>query len=152
MNRLFIALAIIFISSCSSPGNPEGRTIGSDTLPNGQKLMDKDRGLSIATVSKGNGLPATYQLIDRKTGSNLLGQNIEASNIQYLADTLFAVYYQDKNVGLYNATSGKHETFKLPDGVPRDIYIDLKHLDEKVLVIGYTRIGSDEGAMLKFDR
>ena len=121
----------------------------------------------LTTVDNGNGVPFTYQIFDKQTGKNILGNKIEAWNYQIYNDSLFFLYdnhsvnlighYIDRkhadSIFLYNATSGRRQGFKLPKEIPYDSYIDLKKITKNTLTISWVPIMTDDNEKLvKYSR
>ena len=121
----------------------------------------------IITVDNGNGVPETYQVFDKATGKNLLGDKVEAWNFKYLGDALFFLYdnhtvklignYIDRkhadSIFLYNIKSGKRQGFMLPKENPEDlIYYDIKNLTKQTLNLSRREHFSDEEQIIKYSR
>jgi hypothetical protein len=118
-------------------------------------------------IDNGNGVPETYQIFDKHTGNNILGDNVKGWNYQYFDDTLFMLYenhtvnlignYIDRkkadSIFLYNVESKNRKGYKLPKDIPYDIYFNLKKLTKNSLTISYIKIMSDEKEkLIKYNR
>jgi hypothetical protein len=130
--------------------------------------LEKDFDSFILTrIDNGNGVPFTYQIFDKQTGKNLLGDNVEACNYQTYNDSLFFLFdnnslnlignYIDRkqadSVFLYNATSGRRQGFKLPKEIPYDSYIDLKKITKNTLTISWAKIMTENSEkVVKYSR
>jgi hypothetical protein len=112
----------------------------------------------LTTVDNGNGVPPTYQIFDKRTGKNILGDKVEAWNYQMYKDSLFFLYdnhfinliadiidrKQADSIFLYNAISGRRQGFVLPKEIPYDSYIDLKKITKNSLTISWVKIMTDD--------
>lgn len=122
----------------------------------------------ITRIDNGNGVMETYQVFDKKTGRNLLGDKVEAWNFKYLDDTLYFLYdnhtislvdndYIDRkeadSIFLYNIKTGGRQGFKLPAKNPTDIiYYSIKKLTNNNLTISSTEHYSGEETLVKYSR
>ena len=121
----------------------------------------------LTTVDNGNGIPVTYQIFDKQTGKNILGDNFEALNYQTYYDSLFFLYdnhtvnlignyinrKEADSIFLYNATSGRRQGFKLPKEISYDSYIDLKRITKNELIISWVKIMTDNNErIVKYSR
>lgn len=121
----------------------------------------------LTTVDNGNGVPFTYQIFDKQTGKNILGDKAEAWNYIMFSDSLFFLYdnhtvnlignsIDRKNadsVFLYNATSKRRQGFQLPKEIPYDSYIDLKKVTKNTLTISWMQIMTDnDEKLVKYSR
>jgi hypothetical protein len=141
-------------------------SINTSTWSLGRLEKDFDN-FFITTVDNGNGVPETYQVFDKKTGNNLLADNIEAWNFKYLDDTIFFLYdnhyynivgnYIDRkkadSIFLYNLNSGKRQGFKLAQENPNDIiYYDIKDVTKNTLIISIREHYTEEEKFVKYRR
>jgi hypothetical protein len=122
----------------------------------------------ITRIDNGNGVMETYQVFDKKTGRNLLGDKVEAWNFKYLGDTLYFLYdnhtinlvdydYIDRkeadSIFLYNIKTGGRQGFKLPPKKSTDIiYYSIKNLTRNNLTISSTEHYSGEETLVKYSR
>lgn len=121
----------------------------------------------ITRIDNGNGVPETYQVFDKKTAKNLLGDNTEAWNFKFWGDTLFFLYdnhtvnlngnYIDRkeadSIFLFNVKSGNRQGFKLPKENPDDIiYYDIEDLSKHRLTISRRDHYTDEEKLVKYSR
>ena len=121
----------------------------------------------ITTVDNGNGVPSTYQIFDKRSGKNILGDNVYAWNYKYLGDTLFFLYdnhsvnhienyinrkYAD-SIFLFNSMTGRRQGFKLAEENPTDIiYYDIKSITNKSLTIIRREHYTEEERLVKYSR
>jgi hypothetical protein len=131
-------------------------------------IVEKDfDNFFITTVDNGNGVPQTYQVFDKRTGKNLLGDKVEAWGFQYLGNTLFFLYdnhsveltdhsinrQEADSIFLYNVKSGKRQGFALPKENPEDIiYYNIKNLTKHSLTISRQEHSADKENMVKYSR
>jgi hypothetical protein len=121
----------------------------------------------ITRIDNGNGVPGTFQVFEKKTGKNLLGDEVEAMNYQVYNDSLYFLYdnHTVKSIGnlidrkpadsifLYNVTSGRHEGFRLPVEMPHDSFIELKKITKNALTISWVQIMTkDAEKLVKYKR
>ncbi len=121
--------------------------------------LEKDyNSFFLTRVDNGNGTVATYQIFDKRTGKNILGDKVEAWNYKTYNDSLFFLYdnhtvnyigtYIDRkkadSIFLYNAVSGRRQRFKLPKEIPYDSYLDLKKITKNSLTISWVQIMTDD--------
>jgi hypothetical protein len=121
----------------------------------------------LTTVDNGNGVPFTYQIFDKRTGKNILGDKVEAWNYKKYGDSLFFLYdnhtvtiignhinrKKADSIFLYNATSGRQQRFKLPNEIPYDSYLDLKKITKNNLTISWVQMMTDDDEKLvKYSR
>lgn len=130
--------------------------------------LEKDfDNLILTTIDNGNGVPSTYQIFDKRTGNNILGDKIVAWNYRIFTDSLFLLFdnHSVKLIGdsierkpadsifLYNATSGRLQGFKLPKEIPFDSHIDLKQITKKTLTISWVKImTNDKETIINYSR
>jgi hypothetical protein len=131
-------------------------------------VLEKDfPAFFITAVDHGNNVPETYQVFEKSTAKNLLGNSKEAWNYKYLDDTLFFLYdnhtltitgnYAERkdadSIFLYNIKSGSREGFKLPEASPDDIiYYDIKRLTNHSLTISSRKEFTNEEKLVKYSR
>ncbi len=133
------------------------------TSTHGLGTLEKDFDTFIlTTVDNGNGVPFTYQVFDKHTGKNILGDEVSAWNYHKYNDSLFLLYdnHTVKYIGnhmerkkadsifLYNAASGRRQGFKLPKEIPYDSYLDLKKITKNNLTISWVQIMTDDDEKL----
>jgi hypothetical protein len=121
----------------------------------------------LTTVDNGNGVPFTYQIFDKRTGKNILGDKVEAWNYKYLGDTLFFLYdnhtvnlignYIDRkyadSIFLFNSKTGRRQGFRLAKENPNDIiYYDIKSITNKSLTIIRREHYTEEERYVKYSR
>lgn len=121
----------------------------------------------ITRIDNGNGVPVTYQVFDKSTTKNLLGDKVEAWNFKYLNDTLFFLYdnhsvklngnhnsrkYAD-SIFLYNLISGSRQGYKLAYENQSDIiYYDIKNLTKRNLIVSRRHHNSEVENLIKYRR
>ena len=122
----------------------------------------------ITRLDNGNGVAETYNVFDKRTGKNLLGNKVEAWGFKYLGDTLYFLYdnhtvdlidnyYIDRkeadSIFLYNIQNGSRQGFKLPHKKPTDIiYYNIKTLTKSSLTISSTEHYSGQENLTKYIR
>jgi hypothetical protein len=121
----------------------------------------------ITRIDNGNQVAETYQVFDKETGKNLLGDKVEAWNFKYIGDTLFFLYdnhsvnlignYIDRkeadSIFLYNIKSRRRQGFKLPPKKPTDIiYYDIRKITKNSLTISRTEYYSRKEKLAKYSR
>jgi hypothetical protein len=121
----------------------------------------------LTRIDNGNGEPSTFQIFDKQTGKNILGENVEACNYQTYNDSLFFLYdnhtvklagnYIDRkqadSIFLYNANSGRRQRFKLAKEIPYDSYIELKEITKNTLTISWVKIMTeDKEKLVEYNR
>jgi len=100
-------------------------------------------------IDNGNGCPFTYQIFDKKTGLNILGEKVEAMSFAYLQDTLFMLYdnwtdnHRQDSFTLFNACTNRKEAYKLPNNLPAYCDIQIDKLTKKNLAISFTTYVGD---------
>jgi len=120
----------------------------------------------ITTINNGNGVPETYQVFDKKTAENILGDKVEAWNYKYFDDVLYFLYdnhtvnlidnyhidrKEADSIFLYDMRSGRRQGFKLPNKHPTDIiYYDLKKITKTGLTISVTDQYSGKETLVKY--
>ena len=130
--------------------------------------LEKDFDTFILTrIDNGNGVPYTYQIFDKRTGKNILGDKVEAWNYKYLHDTLFFLYdnhtvnlignYIDRkyadSIFLFNSKTGRRQGFRLAKENPTDIiYYDIKSITKKSLTIIRREHYTEEERLVKYSR
>lgn len=131
-------------------------------------ILEKDfDSFFITRIDNGNGVPETYQLFDKRTGKNLLGDKVEAWNFRYLRDTLFFLYdnhtvnlignhidrKEADSIFLYNIKSGKQQGFKLPIENSTDIiYYELKNVTNHSLTVSRIEHYTEKEKLMKYSR
>jgi len=122
----------------------------------------------ISRIDNGNGVAETYQVFDKRTGKNLLGDEVEAWGFKYLGDALYFLYdnhtvnlidnyYIDRkeadSIFLYNIKNDVRQGFKLPSKKPTDvIYYNIKTLTKNSLTISITEHYSRQEKLMKYSR
>jgi hypothetical protein len=145
--------------------NKREKIVGAWSLGILEEDFDK---FFITRIDNGNGSAETYQVFDKKNGSNLLGDKVEAWNFKYFHDTLYFLYdnhtvnlidnyYIDRKVAdtifLYNAVTGRRQRFKLPPKKPSDIiYYGIKKITKNSLTISSTEQYSGNEELVKYSR
>ena len=88
----------------------------------------------LTRIDNGNSCPSSYQVFDKTSGLNILGDKIKAISYAYLQDTLFMLYdnsTRDKqldSITLINVLTKRREVYKLPPNLPHDIEIQIDTL------------------------
>ncbi len=121
----------------------------------------------ITRIDNGNGVPETYQVFDKITSKNLLGDKVEAWNFKPLGDTLFFLYDNHTvnlignnierkdadSIFLYNVKSGKRQGYKLPKENATDIiYYEIKSLTNRTLIVSRTNHYTEEEKLMRYNR
>lgn len=94
-------------------------------------------------IDNGNGCPSSYQVFDKRTGKNILGDKVEADSYKYLQDTLFMLYdtwddhKRTNTITLFNVTTKKKEFYELPDQLPDFCDIQIGKLSRKSLTLTF---------------
>ncbi|MEJ8817485.1 hypothetical protein [Lacibacter sp. H407] len=131
-------------------------------------VLEKDfDNFFITRIDNGNGVPETFQVFDKTTSKNLLGDKVEAWNFKYLGDTLFFLYdnhsvklignyinrkYAD-SIFLYNVKSGMRQGYKLPYENQSDIiYYDIKNLTKRNLIVSRRDHYTEVEKLVKYNR
>ncbi|GAB2843085.1 hypothetical protein GCM10027043_52750 [Ferruginibacter profundus] len=95
------------------------------------------------SIDNGNGCPSSYQIFDKRTGKNILGDKVEADSYAYLQDTLFMLYdswnqhKRTNNITLFNVRTKKKEFYELPDHLPDFCDIQIGKLSTKSLTVTF---------------
>jgi hypothetical protein len=104
--------------------------------------IEKDFTNSILTqIDNGNGCPSSYQLFDKQTGENILGEGLKANGYISYNDTLFMFYdnwsknKQADTLTLLNVKTKRREFFKLPNNLPEFCDIQIEKLSKKNLKV-----------------
>lgn len=145
--------------------NKREKIVGAWSLGTLEKDFDA---FFITRIDNGNGVAETYQVFDKKTGKNLLGDKAEAWNFEYLKDTLYFLYdnhtvnlidnyYIDRkeadSIFLYNIETAGRQGFKLPPKNPTDIiYYGIKKITKNSLIISRTEHYSGKEELVKYSR
>lgn len=104
----------------------------------------------LTRVDNGNGCPSSYQLFNKKDGSNLLAHYSYADSYTYFKDTLFllcnnwAKNQKYDSIILLNSISKRQESFKLPNDMPEFCGIQINQLTSKKLRISLSSYGGGE--------
>ena len=130
--------------------------------------LEKDyNSFFLTRVDNGNGTVSTYQVFDKRTGKNILGDKVEAWNYHTLNDSLFFLYdnhtvnlignhidrKEADSIFLYNTASGRRQGFNLAKENPNDIiYYDIKNLSKHSLTISRREHYTDEESLVKYSR
>ena len=94
-------------------------------------------------IDNGNGCPSSYQIFDKRTGKNILGDKVEADSYKYLQDTLFMLYdswnqhKRTNNITLFNVRTKKKEFYEFPDHLPDFCDIQINKLSPKSLTVTF---------------
>jgi hypothetical protein len=94
-------------------------------------------------IDNGNGCPSSYQIFDKGTGKNILGDKVEADSYTYLQDPLFMLYQnwnqheRTNTITLFNVRTKKKEFYKLPDHLPDFCDIQIGKLSTKNLTVTF---------------
>lgn len=112
--------------------------------------LEKDFANSVLTrIDNGNGCPSSYQLFDKQTGENILGDKINANGYIFLKDTLFMFYdnwnrnKQADTLTLFNLKTKRKEFFKLPNDVPEFCDIQIEKLSKGNLKVSFETFAGD---------
>lgn len=106
-------------------------------------------------IDNGNGCPSSYQIFDKRTGKNILGDKVEADSYKYLQDTLFMLYEtwddhkRTNTITLFNVTTKKKEFYKLPDNLPEFCDIQISKLSKKSLSLTFESYVGDTFELTK---
>ena len=116
----------------------------------GLGTLEKDFNTFFMTrIDNGNGCPSSYQIFDKKTGLNILGDQVEADSYSYLHDTLFMLYDSWNNhkrinkLTLFNVKTKRKEFYELPDNLPDFCDIQINKLSKKYLKVSFEAYGGD---------
>jgi hypothetical protein len=112
--------------------------------------LEKDFTYSVLTqVDNGNGCPSSYNLFNKKTGENILGEAINANGYIFLKDTLF-MFYDNWNrnkkadtLTLLNVKTKSREFYKLPNNLPEFCDIQIKKLSKTNLKVSFETFVGD---------
>jgi hypothetical protein len=99
----------------------------------------------------GNSCPYSYELIDKKSGTNILGKDIDFCSYTILRGRLFLLYYEleKNNLILFNVATKKREYFKLPNDLPEYLDMSIGKLTTKNLTISYNDFTADSSTKKK---
>lgn len=103
----------------------------------------------ITRIENGNGSPCSYQVFDKKTAKNILGDKMEADSYQILNDTLFVMYtpWENHKRGntaiLLNAKTMSREFYKLPDHLPEFCDIQIGKLSGERVTLAFESYAGD---------
>lgn len=95
-------------------------------------------------IDNGNSTPSSYQIFDKKTGHNILGDKFEAISYAYLQDTLFMLYdnwiknQTADSITLFNTITKRKESYKLPNDLPEPCDVQIEDLSQKNLKVSFT--------------
>src|SRR5688572_14492543 len=121
----------------------------------------------ITSIDNGNGVPQTYQVFDKKTAKNLLGDKVEAWEFKYSGDTLFFLYHnhiaeyshhsisrrEADSLFLYNVKSGKRQGFKLPEiNSDEIVYYEIEKLTNRSLILSRIEHYTYDKKSIKYQR
>lgn len=117
----------------------------------GLGTLEKDFDTFFMTrIDNGNGSPFSYQIFDKRTGKNILGDNVEADSYAYLGGTLFMLYgtwnehKHTNNITLFNIKTKTKEVYKLPNNLPEFCDIQIDKLSKKSLRLSFeTYVGDN---------
>ena len=111
----------------------------------GLGILEKDFGEYFLTmIDNGNGVRPTYQLFEKRTGKNRLGNNMEASDYRELGGTLFLLSIEphgpnDKSgIVLFNTKTSKKEFFSVPGQLPDLWQVEIVSLSRNKLTVEFT--------------
>jgi hypothetical protein len=103
----------------------------------------------LITLDNGNGCPTSYQIFDKATGNNILGDKIVANGYIFLKDTLFMFYdnwnknKQADTLTLFNVKTKNREFFKLPNNLPEFCDIQIEKLSKTKLKVTFETFVGD---------
>jgi hypothetical protein len=114
-------------------------------------ILEKDFDTFFMTqIDNGNGCPSSYQIFDKRTGKNILGDDVKAYSYAFLQDTLFMLYESwnkhkpTNNITLFNVKTKTKEIYKLPDNLPEFCDIQIAKLSRKNLKLSFeTYVGDN---------
>lgn len=145
--------------------NKREKIVGAKSLGTLEEDFDS---FFISRIDNGNGVAETYQVFDKRSGKNLLGEGVEAWGFKCLGDALYFLYdnhtvnlidnyYIDRkeadSIFLYNIKSDVRQGFKLPSKEPTGIiYYSIKALTGNSLTIGITEHYSGKEKLMNFSR
>jgi hypothetical protein len=143
--------------------NKRERNVSAWSL--GVLVKDFDR-YFITAIDNGNGQPQTYQVFEKRSGKNLLGDKIEAWDYDRFNDSMLFLYdnhsvnlidnyYIDRkkadSIFVYNIRSGKREGFRLLP-TDSDVYYELKKITKHHIIISQKENGSGKENLIRYDR
>ncbi len=104
----------------------------------------------MTTIDNGNGCPSSYQIFDKQTGKNILGNKVEAISYAYLQDTLFMLYdnwnehKRSDSITLFNVRTKTKEVYQLPNDLPEFCDIQIDKLSKNKLKLSFeTYVGDN---------
>ena len=113
-------------------------------------ILERDfNSFFMTCIDNGNSCPSSYQIFDKKTGLNLMGEKVEAISYAYLHDTLFMLYdnrsknRKSSNITLFNVRTKGRENYKLPTNLPELCDIQIDKISRRILKISFTNYVGD---------
>ena len=97
----------------------------------------------ITKIDNGNGVPFIYQIFDKKTGQNIMGNYMEFEDYTEFNGKLYILYrnYLDSIVDkliLYRVADKKKKVFALPKKLPEELEMKIEDLTRKKLTVSYS--------------
>jgi hypothetical protein len=109
----------------------------------------------LVRIDNGNSSPVSYQVFNKKDGTNRMGEGRMAISLAYWKDSLFLLRYNQANAGrrdsliLFNAYSKREEVFPLPESLPEACEIHIIGIDRHSIRFSYESIYGESFEMEK---
>ena len=100
-------------------------------------------------IDNGNGSPSSYQIFDKQTGKNILGDKAEAISYANWQNTLCMLYdngnelKRSDSIILFNVRTKTKEYYKLPADLPEFCDIQIEKLSGKRLTLSFATYVGD---------
>lgn len=111
----------------------------------GLGVLEKDfEEYFLTMIDNGNGVRPTYQLFEKRTGKNMLGNNLEASDYRELGGTLFLLFIEShgpddrSEIVLFNTKTSKKDFFSVPGQLPDLWQVEIVSLSRNKLTVEFT--------------
>ena len=121
--------------------------ISSLASPHGLGILEEDFDTYFITrIDNGNSTPFSYQLFDKESGKNILGNGIAAESQLTWKDSLLMLYdnykinRQADSITLFNVQARKSKRYKLPVDAPEYMVVQLDTITKNSFTIGYDNI------------
>lgn len=97
----------------------------------------------LVRIDNGNSSPVSFQVFNKKDGSNRMGVDISAISMAYLKDSLFLLRYNHidemtpDSLVLFNAMTRKEKAFPLPEKLPEACEIQIDSLNNRKMILSF---------------
>lgn len=120
-------------------------TTPTNTLAWSAGILESDyKNCFIIMIDNGNQVPTTYQIFDKNSSENMLGNNQTFCSYKFYRNKLFLIYANRDMYGkpdtvfFYSTSTKQSKSYKLPNDIPNELELEIKRISQKTFTINYS--------------